>query len=215
MPHRRKTDPGSTYHVVNRATVGQLLFRDFGEYLVFLRILADVLDRVPVELFAFCLMPNHWHLLVRSGDEDELARFMYAVSKKHALALRRWRGNVGKGAVYQGRYRASLIHDASYFYRAVRYVERNPVRAGLAERVEEWLWSSAARIGEVQGVVLAAWPIDRPPNWREFVNQIEPPQDLDFIRLRTQRREALADPTADIEDLAIRSRQAVAVSDEQ
>jgi putative transposase len=215
MPHRRKTDPGSTFHVVNRATVGQLLFRDFGEYLVFLRILADVLKRAPVELFAYCLMPNHWHLLMRARNEDELARFMYAVTKAHAMALRRWRGNVGKGAVYQGRYRASVIHDDSYFYRAARYVERNPVRAGLAERVEEWLWSSASRIGEAQGVALAAWPVDRPPHWREFVNEVEPALDLDFIRLRTQQREALADPTADIEDVAIRSRQSVAISNEQ
>ena len=214
MPRRRKADPGSTYHVVNRATIGQLLFRDFGEYLFFLRLLAQVLDQLPVQLYAFCLMPNHWHLLVRAANEEELARFMYELSKAHAMALRRWRGTVGKGAVYQGRYRASAIHNGSYFYRAVRYVERNPVRAGLAERVEDWPWSSAARIGEIQGIVLADWPVDRPPNWREFVNEVEPTPELDFIRLRTQRREAFADPTADIEDLAIRSRQAVAVPDE-
>jgi putative transposase len=213
MPRRRTAHPGSTYHVVNRATVGQLLFRDFGEYLFFLRLIAQILDNVPVQLFAFCLMPNHWHHLVKASSEEELARFMYQLSKAHALALRRWRGTVGRGAVYQGRYRASAIHEESYFYRAVRYVERNPVRAGLAEHVEDWPWSSATRIGEIQGIVLANWPVDRPRNWREFVNETEPAQELDFIRLRSQRREAIADPTADIEDLAIRSRQAIAVPD--
>src|SRR5688572_33490182 len=115
MPQRRKADPGSTFHVVNRATVDQLLFRDFGEYLSFLRLLARVLNQVPVDLFAFCLMPNHWHLLLRAATEQELARFMYELSKAHATALRRWRGNVGKGAVYQGRYRASVVHEESYF----------------------------------------------------------------------------------------------------
>jgi putative transposase len=214
MPQRRKADPGSTFHVVNRATVDQLLFRDFGEYLFFLRLLASVLDQVPVNLFAFCLMPNHWHFLVRAATEQELARFMYELSKDHAMALRRWRGNVGKGAVYQGRYRASVVHEESYFYRAVRYVERNPVRAGLSERVEDWLWSSAARIGEIQGIVLADWPADRPENWLAFVNEVEPKHELEFIRLRTRRGEPLADPTADIEELAIRGRKTVAVSDE-
>ncbi len=213
MPRRRKADPGSTFHVVNRATLGQLLFRDFGEYLFFLRLIADILERVPVDLFAFCLMPNHWHLLVRAANEVELARFMYELSKAHATALRRWRGTVGKGAVYQGRYQATVVHEESYFYRAVRYVERNPVRAGLSERTEDWLWSSATRIGEIQGIELADWPVDRPLNWRAFVNEAEPAQELDFIRLRTQRSEALVEPTADIEDLAIRSRQAVAVSE--
>ncbi len=214
MPRRRKADPGSTFHVVNRATIGQLLFRDFGEYLFFLRLLALVLNQVPVGLFAFCLMPNHWHLLVRAATEQELARFMYELSKAHAMALRRWRGNVGRGAVYQGRYRASVVHEESYFYRAVRYVERNPVRAALSERVEDWLWSSAARIGEIQGIVLADWPVDRPENWLAFVNEVEPKQELEFIQQRTRRAEPLADPSADVEELAIRSRQIVAVSDE-
>jgi putative transposase len=214
MPQRRRADPGSTFHVVNRATIDQLLFRDFGEYLFFLRLIALVVPRVGVELFAFCLMPNHWHFLVRAADAQQLSRLMYELSKAHAQALRRWRGNVGKGAVYQGRYRASVVHEPSYFYRAVRYVERNPVRAALSERAEEWLWSSAARIGEIQGIVLADWPVDRPPNWLAFVNQVEPKQELEFIRLRTRRGEGLAEPTADVEELAIRGRRTVAVSDE-
>jgi len=215
VPNRPSADPGTTFHVVNRATRGELLFEDFGEYLAFLRLLAWALSRAPVDLFAYCLMPNHWHLLLRPATHRDLSAFIYALSKEHALGLRRWRGCEGHGAVYQGRYRASPVHTDTYFYRAVRYVERNPVRAKLAERADEWLWSSASRIGAIQGVLLTDWPLPRPSNWAEFVSDVEPQRDVDFIRQRTRRCEPLADPTVDIdvEAVAIRHLRRVAIPD--
>jgi putative transposase len=147
-------------------------------------------------------MPNHWHLVLRAPTMRDLSRFMHALTRQHAQFLRRWRGTVGRGAVYQGRYRASLVHHSSYFCNAVRYVERNPVRAGLCERAEDWLWSSVSRIGLIQGVKLARWPVEKPRQWLDFVNEPEPAALLEFIQLRTRRGEHLADPDADIEDLA-------------
>jgi putative transposase len=215
VPNRPSADPGTTFHVVNRATRGQLLFEDFGEYLSFLRLMAWALSRAPVDLFAYCLMPNHWHLLLRPATHRELSTFMYELSKEHALGLRRWRGDEGHGAVYQGRYRASPVDTDTYFYRAVRYVERNPVRAKLSERVDEWLWSSASRIGTIQGILLTDWPLPRPSNWTEFVNHVEPQRDVDFIRMRTRRCELIADPTVDldVEAVAIRRPGRLAIPD--
>jgi putative transposase len=217
VPNRPCADPGTTFHVVNRATRGQLLFEDFGEYLSFLRLLAWALSRAPIDLFAYCLMPNHWHLLLRPATHRDLSAFMYELSKEHALGLRRWRRNEGCGAVYQGRYRASAVHTETYFYRAARYVERNPVRAKLAERVDEWSWSSASRIGAIQGVLLADWPLPRPANWSEFVNDAEPQRDVEFIRHRTRRCEPLADPTVDLDEefAAIPPRRKVAIPDQE
>jgi putative transposase len=195
---------GTTFHVVNRATHRQLLCRDFGEYLSFARILAWALRRSSVDLFAFAVMPNHFHLLVRPVGEKDLATFMHRFQMTHALKLRQWRGTQGRGAVYQGRYRASRVHNESYFYRAVRYVERNPVRARLTARADEWMWSSASPVAEIQGLRLATWPVPRPTGWTDFVNQVEPESDVAYIRRRIARREPLIEPTVEATTPAIR-----------
>jgi putative transposase len=196
--HPTEGHAGTTFHVVNRAAYGQLLFEDFGEYLLFMRLLAWALGRSPIDLFAYCLMPNHWHLLLRPEASGDLSQFMYDLTKQHAQELRRWRDNLGAGAVYQGRYRASPVRTETYFYRAARYVERNPVRARLSERADGWLWSSASGIGIIQGVRLAEWPEPRPKSWSEFVNEIESPEDLALIRKRTRRCELIDDPEAEL-----------------
>jgi putative transposase len=214
MPIRPRADhAGPTYHVVNRAVFGQLLYKDFGEYLAYIRLMASVLDPSPIELFAFCLMPNHVHLLLRTPEEPDMSAFMHRLTMTHALRLRGWRGTRGRGAVYQSRFKASLVANDSYFCRAVRYVERNPVRATFVERVEDWMWSSASPVAMLQGVRLAPWPLPRPQDWQAYVNDVEPQRELDFMRLRVQRREPFADPAADVEAPANTAKKAVTVSD--
>jgi putative transposase len=215
MPIRPSADhTGPTYHVVNRAVFGQLLYQNFGEYLAYVRLMAWALDSSPIELFAFCLMPNHVHLLLRTPAEREMSAFMHRLTMTHALRLRGWRGTRGRGAVYQSRFRASLVAKDSYFYRAVRYVERNPVRANFVQRVEDWMWSSASPVAMLQGVKLAPWPLPQPRDWRAYVNEVEPQPDLDFMRLRVQRREPFADATAEMEVPAHRDEKPVAVPDD-
>ena len=110
------------------------------------------------------------------------------LTSQHAMGLRRWTGTKGRGAVYQSRYWASPVLNDLYFCRVARYVERNPVRAGLVDRAEHWLWSSASPIAAVQGVELADWPVARPTHWRSFIDGVEPPDELAYIRLQTQNR---------------------------
>jgi putative transposase len=184
----------TTFHVVNRAIEGQLLFRDFGAYLAFIRLMSRALARVPIDMFAFCLMPNHWHLLLRPTAERDLVAFMQWLTSQHAMGVRRWTGTTGRGAVYQSRYWASAVHEQLYFCRVARYIERNPVRAGLADRTAGWLWSSASSVGPVQGITLAEWPVPRPCHWRSFVDGIESQQDLDYVRLRTRNRLPIGEP---------------------
>jgi putative transposase len=204
MPDYSNSDcAGTTFHIVNRAVHQQLLCRDFGEYLSFVRILGWALRQSPIDLFAFAVMPNHFHLLVRPVGEKDLATFMHRLQMTHALRLRQWRATQGRGAVYQGRYRASRVHNESYFYRAIRYVERNPVRARLANRTDEWMWSSASPIAEIQGIRLAPWPVPRPTGWTDFVNQVEPDCDVAFIRRRIARRQPLIEPDVEATTPAI------------
>ena len=75
------------------------------------------------------------------------------------------------------------------------------------------MWSSASPVAMLQGVRLAPWPLPRPQDWQAYVNDVEPQRELDFMRLRVQRREPFADPAADVEAAANRAKKAVAVSD--
>jgi putative transposase len=201
--------PGPVYHVTNHAIKGQLLFQDFGEHLTFLRTLAWALGESPVVLFAFCLMPNHIHLLVQPAKDEDLSTFMYDLTKTYALAVRRWRGDVGAGAVFKGPFRRTLVDTETYFYTAARYIARNPVRAGLVERPKDYLWSSASRICAIQGVRLAPWPVPRPDGWDDFVNQPEPPRELDFVRKCVRHGKPLTRPSLDLEPPTDLARTAI------
>jgi len=184
------------FHVVNRAVEGQLLFRDHGEYLAFKHLLVRALAVSPIRILAYCLMPNHWHFVLWPRTDEELTTFIRWLSMTHARALRRWRGTEGRGAVYQSRYRASVVETERYFYIGMRYVERNASRAGLVARAEEWPWSSASGAGRV-GIALAAWPLARPKKWTAFLNEGDSPADLEFIRCRTRRNQPIAQSSDD------------------
>lgn len=191
---RRTYSGGTIYHVVNRATQGQLLFRDFGEFLAYERLLARAVRKTGMRVLAYCLMPNHVHLLLWPRRDGDLGRFMQWLSSIHAKELHTWRGTTGRGAIYQAHYRASPVDTERYFYTAARYIECNPVRAGLTARAEDWLWSSASPTSAIQGVELAEWPLPRPHDWLTVVNVPESPSNLAYMRGRVERGKSLGSP---------------------
>ena len=91
---------------------------------------------------AFCLMPNHWHLVLWPAHDGELARFMQKLTVTHVRRWLEYRHRVGQGGIYQGRYKSFPPQDDAHFTTVVRYVERNPVRANVVRRAEAWRWSS-------------------------------------------------------------------------
>ena len=98
--------------------------------------------RIPLRLLAYVLMPNHWHMVVWPETTDELSRFLQRVTGVHASRIRRATHTVGHGHIYQGRYHAFVVDTATKYLNVVRYVEANPLRAGLVDRAEHWRWSS-------------------------------------------------------------------------
>jgi putative transposase len=159
---------------MNRAARRARLFSDDDDYQLFLMCLAAGLRAVPLRLYAYCVMPNHFHLVARPGRPEELGRFMRFVTGTHGQRWNQNRGSVGTGAVYQGRYRAIPIQQDLHFLTVCRYVERNPLRAQLVKRAEEWPWSSLyQRCRNCHIVSLAIWPVPQPSNWLEQVNQLE------------------------------------------
>jgi len=112
------------------------------DYRAFLQVLREGLERYPVRLIAYCILSNHWHLIVSVPNVDQLSRFMRWTTATHAIRWHRHRRTVGQGPVYQGRFFTSPIGAPDDLIRACRYVERNALRARLVRRAEDWPWCS-------------------------------------------------------------------------
>ena len=130
---------GAIYHVMSRGNARQEVFLHDDDRRQFLKLLAGALRRFGVRCDAYCLMPNHFHLVLRIG-ESTLGRTMQQLNSAYAGWFNRRHQRVGH--LFQGRFKAPMIEDGSYFHRAVRYVVQNPVRAGLCARCGDWEWSS-------------------------------------------------------------------------
>ena len=149
-----------------------------------MRVLAQTQARVPLRLLAFCLMPNHWHLLLWPQADDELSRFLHWLTLTHTQRWRAHYHSVGLGHLYQGRFKSIVIAADEHFLTVCRYVERNPLRAGLVDRAQDWPWSSLAQ-RDASGALsprLAEWPVRRPAGWRELVNRVETEAELAALR---------------------------------
>ena len=129
---------------MNRSAKQLTLFDSRAEYDLFLDVLAEAETVCPIRLLEYCVMPNHWHLLVWPERDDQLTRFMRWITGVHAQRWRRARGQTGKGAVYQGRYRWVAVQGGQHYDIARRYIQQNPVRARLVDCPGDWPWSSAS-----------------------------------------------------------------------
>ena len=161
------------------------LFSKESDYAAFEALLEETHESRPMRICAYCLMPNHWHLVLWPERDGELAAFMQQLTTKH---VRRWqlrRQRVGYGHVYQSRYKSLPVEEEKHFYQLVRYVERNALRAGLAKRAEAWRWSSLWRRtsgSSEQKQLLSVWPVPYPRQWRELVNAAQTEAELEAIR---------------------------------
>src|SRR5574337_356048 len=137
--------PGALYHVTARGNARQDIFLDDEDRRRFLGVLTHVVSRFHLRMHAYCLMDNHFHLVVET-PKGNLSNAMRQLNGVYTQAFNRRYGQVGH--VLQGRFKAILVDRDSYLLEVCRYVELNPVRAGLIEQVEAWAWSSyAAHVG--------------------------------------------------------------------
>lgn len=174
------------------------IFQKPEDYQAFTAVLMETCDRMPgVELLCYCLMPNHWHLLLRPRRGGDLSEFMRLLTVTHTQRYHAHYHTEGTGPVYQGRFKSFPIEDEGYFLVAARYVERNALRANLVERAEDWRWSSlyARREGpaELRGR-LKAWPVSGgagadgvPRHWLRTVNAAQTQKELEALRRCVKR----------------------------
>lgn len=134
------------YHLTARGNERKPIYRDVADKQRFLEILRDTLERFAWHCLSYCLMSNHYHLLVRT-PQPNLARGMRDLNGVYAQSFNRRYGR--DGHLFQGRYRAILIERDEHLLAAIAYIVRNPVRAGLCATPGEWPWSShRAALGE-------------------------------------------------------------------
>jgi putative transposase len=156
---------GFIYHVVNRGVRRQALFLDPVDYKYFLRLLRRAGSRYPVGLVAYCLMPNHWHLVLFPREDAALSAYVQWLSSAHARYVNTSRSLVGH--VYERRFRSVVVREERHLVTLLHYVESNPVRAGLVRRAENWRWSSVAPDPPLR---LVDGPYQRPPNWLDLLS---------------------------------------------
>lgn len=193
----RAAEAGLVYHALNRANVGLTLFENVDEYQAFLRVLTEAEDHEPVELFAFCAMPTHFHLVLRPREQGGLSRYLRWLTLTHTQRWHARRRTAGLGHVYQGRFRSFPVQDDGHLATVCRYVEREPLRDGLVARAEDWRWSSlGSRPTDDANPFpnLCPWPIPRPRDWLKRVNSPPIPAEEQAMARSLQRGQPLGDP---------------------
>jgi putative transposase len=188
MPRsRRLIPPNSVIHVINRGNDRRRLFDAAAEYDEFRSLMRHALAREPVRLVAYVLMPNHWHLVAWPEAGTQLSRFLHLVCSAHA-ARWRWRaGSTGQGHVYQDRCHAFIVESERQYYNVLRYVEANPLRAGLVATATAWTWSSLAERCESRAELIVPGPLALPDRWADIVDLTMPADVLEDLRDRTRR----------------------------
>jgi len=173
MPRPPRVCPdGVPQHVVNRGNLRAQIFRDGADYLGFLAAMTDAVDRTTVRLLGFCLMPNHFHLVLWPVHGQEVSAYMQLLMNAHIRDVQHRHGTTGTGHIYQDRYKNSPILTERHFINVCRYVEGNPLCAGLVAQAQDWEWSSLVRTGPVDDLnILSPWPVRRPRKWIDLVNR--------------------------------------------
>lgn len=182
MPRTARASVGGIcYHVINRGNGGATVFHKPQDYEAFAELIGRAVRRSPMRVLAFCVMPNHFHLVLWPLGDGDLGRWMQWLMTSHVRRYHRHYGT--SGHVWQGRFKAFPIQDDNHLLTVMRYVERNPVRANLSSRAQNWRWSSCFhREGVRSDHFLSTGPIDLPPDWLLIVNQDESQANLEDVR---------------------------------
>jgi len=182
MPRRaRLVVPGYPHHVTQRGNRRLPTFFEDADYRNYLRMLAELMPRAGVEIWAYCLMPNHVHIVAVPARPNSLARLFRQLHHRHAKRINKAQG--WRGHLWQERFYSSVM-DERHLVAAVRYIELNPVRAGLCRRVRDWPWSSvhAHLRGRDDEVVCVQPMLQRISDWAGYLASPEEPGAIETLR---------------------------------
>lgn len=198
MPRIARYAPkGWVYHALNRAVARLPLFQKEADYQAFERVMGEAHERFPLEILAYCVMPNHWHFVLRPTEDGQLTAFLRCLAHTHTMRWHAHYQTAGTGHLYQGRFKAFPVEDDHHFYTVARYVERNALRAGLVAQAQAWRWSSLWRreFGDAGArALLGRWPVPRPRNWVDRVNSPHTEAELESLRRAVRRSSPFGSP---------------------
>ena len=190
----RAIDEGLIYHALNRGNNRGDVFSDDADRQAFLEALGRTRDRYPFRLLGYCLMSSHFHLLVRPGPGQSISRILQSLTVAHTW--RHHRRHRSSGHVWQGRFKSPVIQDDDHLLTVLRYIEANPLRAGMVDAAGDYRWSSfpAHGLGRPDPLLdpitvyesLARTPATRRRRWSAFVQQLPPDEELAAVRRSTQ-----------------------------
>jgi putative transposase len=172
MPRAKRIAKGGlVYHVLNRANGRLRIFRKAGDFEACEAILGEGVERFDMRLCGYCVMGTHWHLVLWPREDGDLSEFMKWLTGTHSHRWHGAHGTLGIGHLYQGRYRSFPVQEDVHYLTLMRYVESNPLRAGLVQRSGEWAWSSlAVRVGAEKPLRLSDGPVELPRQWGRLVD---------------------------------------------
>ena len=163
---------GIPHHVTQRSNRRERVFFSTGDYRLYFRLLSQAAKASETQVWCYCLMPNHVHLILAPSHENSLAQMLGEAHRRYTTFVNQRQGWTGH--LWQGRF-GSAPMDENHLESAVRYVSLNPVRARLVRRAEDWPWSSvrAHLAGKSDGLVTVSPVLDRFPDFAEML-EIEP-----------------------------------------
>jgi putative transposase len=173
--------------VLNRANGRLRLFKKDADFAAFEQVLSEAFERVPLRILGYTVMSNHWHFVVwpRQRQDGQVTDFFRWLTHTHTQRWHAHHGTAGMGHLYQGRFKSFPIAADEHLLAVLRYIERNPLRAGLVRQAEQWRWSSLYR--RLQGTaeeraLLADSPVKLGRLWCEYVNEPQTEAELAAIR---------------------------------
>jgi len=182
-----RTDIGNyCYHIINRANARLLIFFEKEDYLLFEKVLEEAEKRYDMRVLAYCLMPNHFHLVLYPRNDGDLGTFMQWLTLTHTQRWHQAKNTKGTGHLYQGRYKSFIIKTDNHLLSVIRYVERNALRAKIVRKAENWQFCSLWRRvfgNDAHKKLLSEWPLSMPTNYLSFVNTPQTKEEEEKIRL--------------------------------
>jgi len=185
---KRVTLGGYVYHVLNRANGRLRIFRKHDDFLAFEQVMAEAIERFDMRLCGYCIMSNHWHFLLWPHSDGDLSEFMRWLTLTHTQRYHASHGTLGIGHLYQGRFKSFPVQDDSHYLTVLRYIEANPIRAGIVEDAGDWQWSSlAVRNGADSFFELSDGPLELPGRWEKLVNEVDKGKNLERLENSMKR----------------------------